>query len=174
MAKGKSSGHADDEKAASEIEVLRSGRDEARVVLNHQLQLLSETHTKAIRTVRITGIVSGLVLSTATFLEASQFVNIFTIGGIGCLVLAILSGLVTYSTSGPEFGVGTRYLLDARTESYDEPEWFNVLLDGYRQWIGEMEQLNATNSRLLAATQLFLGFGVLLLTAGVTVVAITG
>jgi len=98
----------DDERTVeSDVEVLRSGREEARVVLDHQLQLLSETHTKALRTVRITGVVFGLILSTATFLNVSRFVNILTIGGVGCLVLAILSGLVTYNTSSPEFGVGS-------------------------------------------------------------------
>jgi len=46
-----------------------------------------------------------------------------------------------------------------------------MLLDGYREWIGKMEQLNTLNSRLLTTTQLFLGCGVLLLATGVAVVA---
>lgn len=163
-----------EENVNSDVEVLRSGREEARVVLDHQLQLLSETHAKAIRTVRITGIVFGLVLSTATLLNATQFVNGFTIGGIGSLVLAILFGLITYSASRPEFGVGEEYLLDARGESYSESEWFDVLLDGYREWIDYMEDLNDRNLKLLTYTQSFLGLGIVLLTAGVTIAVFSG
>lgn len=154
---------------ASDVEVLRSGREEAQVVLDHQLQLLAETHKKAMWTVRITGIVFGLVLSSATLPNASQFTNGFTISGLGCLVLAFLFGVVTYSASDPEFGVGPEYLLDARAESYTESEWFDVLLNGYRNWIERMKRLNANNSKLLTVTQLFLGFGIVLLVTGIAV-----
>lgn len=165
---------ADDGATESDVEVLRSGREEARVVLDHQLRLLSGIHAKAMRTVRITGVVFGLVLSAATLSDVSQFVNAFTIAGVGCLVLAILSGLLAYSASDPEFGVGTGYLLDARLEPYSESEWFDVLLDGYRDWIDQMERLNGRNSGLLTATQSFLGLGVALLAIGVLVATFAG
>ena len=163
-----------EESANSDMEVLRSGREEARIVLDHQLQLLSETHTKALRTVRITGVVFGLILSTATLLDKDQFVNWFMISGIGSLVVAILSGLVTYSASRPEFGVGEEYLQDVRGESYSESEWFDVLLDGYREWIDYMKNLNDRNSKLLTSTQLFLGLGIVLITVGVAIAVFHG
>lgn len=168
------SGESDAGSANSDVEVLRSGREEARVVLDHQIQLLNETHAKAVRTVRITGVVFGLVLSMATIPAVGQFVNEFTVAGIGLLVLAILSGLVTYTASRPEFGVGEDYLLDARVGSYSEPEWFGVLLEGYREWIEYMENLNDRNSKLLTSTQLFLGLGIALLAAGATIGVLAG
>jgi hypothetical protein len=165
----KSSGKPDGRTAGSDVAVLRSGRDEARVVLDHQLRLLNETQKKVMRTTRVTGLIFGLILSAATLPGARRFVNGFTVGGIGCLVVTILVGLLAYGASNPELGVGAGYLRDARSESYTESEWFDLLVSGYREWITEMERLNGSNSILLVTTQLFLGLGVVFLIIGVVV-----
>lgn len=155
--------------ADSHVEVLRSGREEARIVLDHQIQLLDGLQTKAVRTVRVTGLVFGLVLSAGTLPGASRFVNEFTLAGAGTLALTLLSGLVTYSASDPEVGVGPQQLADARTGEYDEAEWFDALVTGYEDWIMEMKELNDGNARMLTYTQVLLGIGVFLLTIGTLV-----
>lgn len=149
-----------------DVEVLRSGREEARVVLDHQLQFLSEMHTKALRTVRITILVFGLVLSATAFPRSEQYLNPFTVAGIGSLASSILFGLVTYSVSNSQLGVGPNYLLDARTMSYRESEWLDLLLSGYSEWIEDMERLNDSTIVALTTTQIFLGIGVVFLVLG--------
>jgi hypothetical protein len=74
---------ADVGKTGSDVEVLRSGREEARLVLDHQLQVLNDLQEKAIRTVKIAGVILGLVLSAGTLPGAERFVNEFTFAGIG-------------------------------------------------------------------------------------------
>ncbi|WP_135823540.1 hypothetical protein [Halorussus ruber] len=160
---------ADDESRKSDVAVLRSGREEARVVLNHQLDALSDLHTKAVRTVRITGVVLGLVLSAATLPGARRFANGFTLAGVGALAVTLLTGLVAYSASDPKVGIGPQYLSNIRTGNYGEEEWFDALVSGYENWIEEMEELNDGNARMLTVTQLCLGVAVMLLATGVLV-----
>lgn len=155
------------ENERSDVDVLRSGREEARVVLDYQLQLLSEMHTKAMKTVRVTVLVLGVVLSATTFPEARRFINWFTVAGVGCLAGSFLLGLVTYSASDPDFGVGPDYLFDVGTSTYDSRDWLRLLLQGYENWIQAMEELNDGNARMLTYTQLFLGIGVALIAAGI-------
>ncbi|USZ66831.1 hypothetical protein NGM10_08810 [Halorussus salilacus] len=162
------SGHCDrkSEEREGDVEVLQSGREEARIVLDHQLRFLSEIHTKALRTVRITILVFGLVLSATAFPRSEQYLNAFTVAGVGSLAMSILFGLVTYSVSNSQLGVGPNYLLDARTMSYRESEWLDLLLSGYSEWIADMERLNDSTIVALTTTQLFLGVGIVLLVVG--------
>lgn len=111
----------------------------------------------------------GLILSAATLPGTRQFVNGFTIAGIGCLVMTILVGLLAHGSPTPELGVGTGFLRDVRAESYTKSEWFDLVVGGYREWIDEMEELNGNNSILLVSTQLFLGLSIVLLALGVVV-----
>ena len=148
-------------------EILRTTRDEARTVLNHQIDTLNDIDDKAMRTVRITLVVVSVLFSATTLHGAGQFVNVLTGAGTACLVASILVGLVTYSSSGPESGIGPTYLTDARAGSYSEREWLVVLLAGYAEWIEDMERLNQANARLLSLTQGCTGLGVLLLALGV-------
>lgn len=157
---------SDEGERTSDVEVLRSGREEARIVLDHQLQMLDDMHTKAVRTVRITVLVLGLALSATAFPDATKFSNWFTLIGVGTLAVAILSGLVVYTAPDPKVGVGPLYLSELRTSGYDESEWFGALIEGYEEWIVDMEELNRSNARLLGYTQGLLGLGVVLLLAG--------
>lgn len=164
----------DGEAVASDVEVLRSGREEARVVLDSQLQVLTELQTKAMKTVRTTVLVLGLVLSATTLPGAKRFVNWLVVSGVGSLVVGIILGLGTCSGSNPEVGIGTPYLRTVRRTSYDESKWLDVLLGGYESWIEGMEDLNETNARLLVYTQMFVGIGVVLLAIGFVVGVVFG
>lgn len=163
----------DSEEESEDVAVLQTGREEARTVLDHQIRLLSEMHTKALRTVRITVLVLGVILSSTAFPGTRQFVNWLTIGGVASLVVAIVSGLVAYTASDPSFGTSPEYLSDVRTNDYDETAWLGTLLEGYEDWIRSMEELNDGNARLLTYTQVFLGLGVLLVATGIFSVSVT-
>ena len=121
----------DDEEGTSDVEVLRSGREEARVVLDNQLQVLTELQTKAMKTVRTTVLVLGLVLSATTLPGAKRVVNWLVVSGVGSLVVGIILGLGTCSGSNPEVGIGTPYLRTMRRTSYDGSNWLDVLLGRY-------------------------------------------
>lgn len=166
---GEQRSESDDENRTSDVAVLQSGREEARIVLDHQLQMLDDMHTKAVRTIRITVLVLGLVLSATAFPEARGFRNAFTLSGVGTLSVAILSGLVVYSAPDPKVGVGPLYLSDIRTGEYGEAEWLDALIAGYEEWITDMQDLNRSNARLLGYTRGLLGLGVGLLLVGLFV-----
>lgn len=137
------------------------------MVLNRQIDTLNDIDDKAMRTVRITLVVVSVLFSAATVPEARRFLNALTAAGTACLVASILVGLLTYSSSDAETGVGPTYLVDARRGRYSEREWLVVLLAGYAEWIDDMGRLNETNARLLSLTQACTGLGVLLLAIGV-------
>lgn len=150
-----------------DIEVLDISREEAQRSLDNRLDLLYDIDDKAMRTVRITLLTLGIFLSAATFPGAARFINVLTAGGAGLLVLAILFGLITYSASDPDLGMGMSYLTDAREEAYTEEEWLEVVLAGYEEWCADLETLNSGEQRWLSVTQLCLGAGVVALALGV-------
>lgn len=78
------------------VETLRVTQAEAREVLAHQLETLSDIDDKAMRTVRIALVVFGIVLSASTFPNGTAFVNWVTVGGAVSLILSILCGIGTY------------------------------------------------------------------------------
>lgn len=157
----------------TDVETLRTTREEARLVLDHQLQVLNEIDRKAIRTVQVVLVLLGLVGTTATVVEVRHLLNPLSLGGLLSLVGALVLGLLTYTASNPETGVGSRYLQDSLEEAYEELEWLAVLLKGYGEWLDRMERINARNARLLTWTQTLTVLGVVSLTAG-TGVALSG
>lgn len=156
--------------AGRHVETLRDSQREARAVLDQQLATLSEVHEKAMRTVRVTVLLLGVVFSAVTFPAGTTYVNWLTLFGTVSLTLAILFGLWTYASSSPEIGPSTNHFEEAYSEGYTEAEWRTFLLVGYTKWIASAEELNSANARMLTVCQALLGLGVLLLTVGTVLV----
>lgn len=151
----------------TDVETLRTTREEARLVLDHQLRVLDEIDRKSTRTVRITFLVLGAVFSVATLTNISPFVNSFSAFGVVSLIVSTLTGLATYTASNPSAGPGPRYLRDATETPYEEDEWLVVLLAGYHEWILDVDELNASNARLLAVTRVTTVLGIVAISLGV-------
>lgn len=150
-----------------EVEALRLTLEEARSTLTDQQQSLSDMDDKAMRSVRITLLTLGILLSAATFPQAAQFINILTVLGAASLTLSILAGVITYSVSRVEHGPGSDYFVDIRENAYTEEEWLELLLAGYEEMCTTMADLNVWERRLMASTLLFLALGVVLVTVGI-------
>lgn len=157
--------------AGRHIETLRTSQVEARSVLDQQLSTLSDIDAKAMRTVRIALLLLGIVLSATAFPDETVFVTWLTIPGLVSISVSILFGLLTYTSPDPTVGPSTDYFEDVRVEPYSEAEWRTLLLSGYIEWIGDVEELNSSNARTLILSQISLGIGVALLIGG-TILAI--
>ena len=152
--------------AGRHIETLRTSQIEARSVLDQQLSTLSDIDEKALRTVRIALLLLGIVLSATAFPDRAVFVIWLTIPGIVSISVSILFGLLTYTSPDPTVGPSTDFFEDVRVEPYSEAEWRTLLISGYVEWIGDVEELNSSNARTLIFSQLSLGIGVAFLTTG--------
>lgn len=160
-----------DENEVSEcdMETPQVQREEAKDVLEQQNEKLRDIDDKALRTVRITVLLLGALLSTLKLLggEASP-INTYTVFGSWLLVLSVVSGVLTYSVSGPYFGPGAKYIDRVLGRSPSRDDWEATLLRGYADWMEEMKELNGANARLLLLTQALLVAGVVLVTYGFT------
>lgn len=150
------------------IESLRTTHDEARTVLDHQIATLNDIDDKAARTVRVTALLLGAVLSAPSVLaDPEPFVNVATKWGTSSLVLAVVTGTFTYSVSSPHLGPGPNDIEWMLERRFREDEWLAILLESYADWIDWTDWLNGFNAVYLALTQASLGIGLVLLTVGV-------
>lgn len=150
-----------------DIEILRVSLEQARATLEGQQRSLADMDNKAMRSVRITLVTLGILFSAATFSNAGPFVNRLTIWGGAFLTLSIIAGIITYSISRVEHGIGTDYLNDVRKNSYTEEEWLELVLAGYEEMCSSMRNLNKWERRLMSATLAFLAIGILFISIGI-------
>lgn len=152
-----------------DVEALQVQREEAKEVLQQQNEKLRDIDDKALRTVRITVLLLGVLLSTLKlFGGRTSAINGYTILGSWLLVSSVVSGVLTYSVSGPYFGPGSRYIDRVIDRTPSKSDWEITLLRGYADWLEDMKQLNDTNAKLLLLTQLLLVAGVVSVTYGFT------
>lgn len=160
-----------DEGRSSErdAETLRVQREEAKDVLEQQNEKLRDIDDKALRTVRITVLLLGALLSTLKLLgESASPINGYMVFGSWLLVLSVVSGVLTYSVSGPYFGPGSKYVDRVLGRNPPRANWEVTLLRGYADWMEEMKELNDENAKLLLLTQTLLVAGVVFVTYGFT------
>lgn len=157
----------------SDPEALYLTREESRAVLDRKLKVLDEINTKAMHTVRTAVVFLGVVVSALALLRGSGrtpfgAVPAFLIGASAlCLLVAIGTGIATYSMSGVPDGISRSYRDDVREGGYNEVNWLLVLLGGYDRWIVGVTRTKQRKERLLLRTQLSLAIGLLLVTASV-------
>lgn len=150
------------------IVALRLTHEEARTVLDHQIDVLGDIDDKAARTVRVTALLLGAVVSTLSLLGNSEpFINQGTAWGTVSLVLSIVLGTFTYGVSSPDLGASPKDIKCVLDRNYREDEWLTILLHSYETWIDRTNRLNRFNSLYLSLTQASLGIGLISLTVGV-------
>ncbi|MBX0323865.1 hypothetical protein EGH21_12575 [Halomicroarcula sp. F13] len=152
----------------SNIRSLKITHEEARTVLDHQISILNDIDNKATRTVRITAVILGIIVSAPSVIEnPNTFVNPFTKWGIAGLVLSISLGMFTYSSSSPDLGPNSSDINRMLDNKYRDDEWLVILLDSYEDWIDRTQQVNQFNGIFLALSQLSLITSLSLLAWGV-------
>lgn len=142
---------------------------EARSVLEAQQTIISDLDDKAMRTVRMTVLLVGIVVSVVELGDITISRTPAYIGGIS-LLLSVLSGMITYSESDLYLGVGSEYLLQLKNESFEDDEdvsWEDHLLVQYSGWIEENARDIRWNGVLLQVTQILLAIGLVLITVAI-------
>jgi hypothetical protein len=157
-------------------DALQVVREESRHVLSEQIDLLKDLDDEAMRTVRTSVLVIGLVISAVqvsrgSISEVSSASISFQLGssGIVLLLLSIFLGVYTYSVSDPEFGVGDSHRIDVVDGNYTESEWLLIQLNEYSEWAAQMRSLNEKNVTALHLTLFSSTAGVLVLLTAVVV-----
>lgn len=146
---------------------LRRHQEEARAVVDHQVEALNELDDAALRTSRIAGVALALVLSAARLSGTADLLNDFVRSGCLGLVGTFVLGLLTHGASNVDLGPSPERISDLRARPYSEREWILSLLDEYAGWIRENQQVVYRNGLYLKATHLVLLASVLLLGLGV-------
>ena len=141
---------------------------EARTVIDHQIDTLSDIDDKALRTVRLTVVLVG-VLATAIELNVVQNLDdtLLVVGG-GMLFLSMLIGMTTYGESDLYLGPNKSYINTLADSDFDDETWDEDLLTTMGEWIEDNYNEISWNARLLTYTQAALLTG-LLFVSGATV-----
>lgn len=166
------------DEGVSDPEALHLTREESRAVLDRRLTELDEVNAKAMHTVRTAGVLLGLEISSLALLLAggtAQFrlVPVLVVGsGTSCLLLAIVAGIITYSSSGVPEGASRSYRDDVREGNYDEVGWLLVLLGGYDQWVDGVNRGKRRTERRLLMAIVLLVLGLLLVVSGISLYVI--
>lgn len=159
------------EEQETELEVLRKSHEEARSVLEHQIKILDDIDDKAARTVRITIILLGAIVGTASFGDASgiSLSDPYLMWGNFYLITSVILGVKTYNVSDPFLGTNSSDIDKLVNETNDESDMLDFLLEqGYQKWITENEFLNSKNGMYLDLTHFTLAVALIWLTFGFT------
>ena len=151
------------------IEALRKTQEEARTVLDHQIQTFNDVDDKAARTSRLDALLIGLIFTAGSFLaQADQFdvavyFNGYAAGGIISLILSFILAIITYTTTNIQTGVGPSDINRLINKRYTEKEWLILLLRSEAEWMLENEKSQTINGTLLSGSHLMLIIGVILI-----------
>ena len=140
---------------------------EARTVIDHQIDTLSDIDDKALRTVRLTVVLVG-VLATAIELNVVQNLDdtLLVVGG-GMLFLSMLIGMTTYGESDLYLGPNRSYINTLATSDFDDETWDEDLLTTMGKWIEDNYDEISWNARLLTYTQAALLMGLLFVSGAI-------
>lgn len=84
----------ENEALPADLEALRTAHTEARTVLDHQIELLNDSDDKAMRTVRITLLIIGLIVSIASVVDVSGLLPDITVFGLNVIAGLLSLGLL--------------------------------------------------------------------------------
>jgi len=140
---------------------------EARTVIDHQIATLSDIDDKALRTVRLTVVLVG-VLATAIELDIVRGLHdeFLLFGGV-MLFSSVVVGMLTYSESSLFLGPNKSYINTLAANDFDNGAWDEDLLATMGEWIEENGNIIQVNGILLSVTE-----GLLLIGLAAVAVAI--
>jgi len=146
-------------------------REEARHVIDGQLQTLRDIDQKAMATARIIGLILGLLASAASVAEnPEQAVNDWTLTGGVLLVAGLCVAVLTYTVDRPNYGLGPGYF-DTKFPSFEsDAAVSDDLLDRYADWIDDNGEEISTNGTYLFLSQVLFLLGLILFVWGVSTV----
>lgn len=150
-----------------DIESLRVTRDEAREVINLQIDTIRNIDDKAAYTLRLNIIIVGVLLTIASLLVGDgptpgleRFPLQSMVVGFLFSALSFIFSLWTYTSTKNETGPGPSDLNRLRSYQYEEKRWLKVLLKAYAYWMKENEKVNRRDSLALFLAHIFLFMGI--------------
>lgn len=161
-----------------DIMSLRTAQDEARDVLDHQIQNFTDVDNKAARTFRLDAILLGLLLTAVSFIMRSEamsiepYVNPLTVFSVIALIGSFIAAVITYTTTGIQTGLGPDDIERLVKKRYTEMEWLILMLRSEAEWMRENERQNRIGVRFLWISHGALILGILAAFIGIAVVHI--
>lgn len=158
---------ADDEREY-DIEALRLTQQEARNVLNHQIDIVNDIDDKASYTLRLNILLLGLLLTISSLFVSNQStpaIDRFGSPAIGLGILFTGSSIVTalwaYTSTQVQVGPDPEDIERLRTNRYTERDWLVLLLRSYTVWMAQNERANRRDGFTLfvSHTLLFIELG---------------
>ena len=142
--------------------------EEARAVVEAQNATMQDIDEKAMRTVRITIVVIG-ILVTAAEIRAGLFHPLLFPTGLVCLLGSIIMGVVTYDESNLYLGPDGPYIEELASDATYSNGWDRDLLETYSGIIRENYDLISRNAAALRATNVLLVVGVVVIAIAVVI-----
>lgn len=172
---------ADDESDGSDsldehdIEALRATQEEARAVLDHQIETVRSVDDKAARTFRLDAILLGLILTAVSFLARTDsvsvhpFINPITILGVISLIISFVFAVATFTVTDIQTGLGSGDIQRLIDKKYSERDWLILLLRSEAAWMKWNEEQQSLNGALLTVSHGSLIFAVVCVSIGISV-----
>lgn len=139
---------------------------EARAILDAQRETLADIDEKALRTVRITVLFLGVLVSVVN-LEPGVLAPVPTAVGGGFLVLSIAFGTMMHEESDVYLGAGENYISRMADEEFDD--WERHLVTTYGGFVANNAAEIDVNARFLFVQQATLVAGVISVSVGVVI-----
>lgn len=146
-----------------DIGSLRTTHDEAREVINLQIETINNIDNKAAYTLRLNIIIVGVLLTIASLLTGNEptpglerFPNSAVLVGNLFSAFSFVASLWTYTSTKKETGPGPTDLTRLRKHEYNEKRWLKVLLKAYASWMKKNEDVNRRDSMALFLAHIFL------------------
>lgn len=159
-----------------DLDALRLTHEEARALLDQQIETANDVDDKAAKTSRLAVLLLGLLFTAGTFFartdafDAAPYFNAITAVGAFLLVLSFVFAVATYTTTQMESGVGPTDLHRLVRDRYSEEEWLILLLRSEAAWIEANERRLYTNGTLLTTSHVTLIAAISCIVAGASVV----
>lgn len=150
-------------------------RREGRKTMNNLNSGLNDIDTKASKLMRANIVLAGLLLSAFSFasksntIDASPFINSFSISGIVVLVASIVAAGITYTATKSRVGVSSRTIKTFVNSDLEQTEVERGLAKAYARWIKINRQANVENAFYITLTVLLAIASVILLSISVFV-----
>lgn len=133
--------------------------EEARAVLDAQNATMQDVDDKAMRTVRITAVLIGLLIGGLQF-DAGMFNEWLLGAALILLILSVLSGVATYDESNLYVGPDGEYVEELADGGEMSPTWDRDLLYTFAGMISKNHDDIRRNARFLRATNGLLALGI--------------
>lgn len=121
---------------------------EARAVIEAQNETMTDIDDKAMRTVRLTAALIGVLVAAIQFAPAI-FHDGFLLAGIVLLIISMIVGIVTYDESNLYLGPRGEYIEALSADAFADDHWDQDLLETFAGMIAENYDDIQWNARLL-------------------------